>query len=94
MHASISRWAGAVVLAAAAITATACGTSTPAPSAACQKATAAADAYATWVATSTAYPNDSVSEGMQIQATEAALLTDMTRAGCPGNTRITPLPGS
>jgi hypothetical protein len=95
MNMSITRWAGAAVLAAAiAVSGTACGSSSPAPSAACQKATATADAYATWVAANTSYPNDSPAEGMQIMATELGLQNDMIKAGCPGSTPITPLPGS
>ena len=92
---TITRWAGAAVLAAAmAVTAAGCGSSAPAPSAACQKATAAADGYAAYVAASTTYPNDSITEGMQIMTTEDELLTAMGKAGCPGDTPITPLPGS
>jgi len=92
---TITRWAGTAVLAATvAITSTACGTSTPGPSAACQKATAAVDAYTAWVAANTTYPNDSLTEGMQIMTTDDGLLAAMAKAGCPGNTKITPLPGS
>ena len=92
---TITRWAGAAVLGTAvAISAAACGTSTPAPSAACQKATATANAYVAWVAANTSYPNDSPAEGTQIMLTEQGLLAAMTKAGCPGNTPVSSLPGS
>lgn len=64
------------------------------PSPACQTATAKANAYAGWVWQNTAYPNDSITEGMAIQAHELSLIDAMTKAGCPGTTKIATLPGS
>jgi hypothetical protein len=75
------------------LAAVACGS--PAhPSAACQRATVAADAYARYVRADTTYPNDSVQQGIVIIDREVRLLKAMSRAGCPATTKIVTLPGS
>ena len=69
-------------------------TSSPPPvSAACQRATAAQNAYVDRMV-ALGYPDTMpVFSGMQVLATDIALLNDMTKAGCPGNTVIHTLPG-
>jgi hypothetical protein len=75
------------------LTATAC--SSPAgPTPACQRATAAASAYARYVRADTTYPYDSVQQGIVIIDRELALLKAMTRDHCPADTKVVTLPGS
>jgi hypothetical protein len=74
------------------LAAVACG-SPAGPSPACQRATAAASAYARHVRADTTYPDDSVQQGIVIINREVALLKDMSRAGCPADTKVVTLPG-
>jgi hypothetical protein len=89
MKTSIARASltGIAGLAVAAGAVTACGSS-PAPSAACQKATQGQDSYAMY-AVSQGYPDMvSVQQAMTFQAADITLLQQMKQAGCPQNTRF------